>query len=399
MSDQGERDARWTEMSDGSERGERSGATPPEAEDVKVAPIPDAKPAKAGAAKAPAGAAAAGSGDRAERSANDEQGEQAGQADRWEGELFDGAGPDADGAADPRYQAPTSNTATPAKPGRPSSGNWQMPAWMADEAAADAKLGGSTAPDVDEDRGRSRLALYGGVGLLVLGLLAAGAVYYVKQRDDDSGSGEEKGATTRGVQEPAVSLPADRPLRRFPGQPSKVLAQVTDAQAGLSYPRLAQPWQVPTKQNKLAVSGWSGQQILVTERNGGRIWYGQLLTGTLAPALRGSYDGPSSVRSVAALAAKDIEATYYQFPHKSSPLASQALPVGGRQGWLVASYLTYKRAGVRATGEVVATAVIDTGKPAPAVVFASVPNTHRKKWPDVNRFLSGLKPASRTGTT
>jgi len=397
MSDQGERDARWTEMSDGSERGERSGATPPEAEDVKVAPIPDAKPARAAA-----GAAAARAGDRADRPADEEQGEQTGQADRgdrWEGELFDGSGPDADGAADPRYQAPTSTTATPAKPGRPSSGNWQMPAWMADEAAADAKLGGSTAPGGDEEGGRSRLALYGGVGLLVLGLLAAGAVYYVKQRgDDDSGSGEEKGAAARGVQAPAVSLPADRPLRRFPGRPSKVLAQVTDAHAGLSYPRLAKPWQVPTKQNKLAVSGWSGQQILVTERNGGRIWYGQLLTGTLAPALRASYDGPSSVRSVAVLAAKDIEATYYQFPHKTEPLASQALPVGGRQGWLVASYLTYKRAGVRATGEVVATAVIDTGKPAPAVVFASLPNTHRKMWPDVNRFLSGIKPAPRTGT-
>ncbi|GAA4091639.1 hypothetical protein [Actinomadura miaoliensis] len=398
MSDQGERDTRWTEMSDGNERGERSGATPPEAEDVKVAPVPSARAATAEPATAEP--VTAGSGDRAGQPAQPADEEHADRGDRWEGELFDGSGPDADGAADPRYQAPTSGAGTPAKPGRPSSGNWQMPEWMADEAAADAKLNGPVRPDGDEEGGRSKLALYGGVGLLVLGLLAAGTVYYVKQRgdDSDSGSGKEKGATTRGVQAPAVSMPADRPLRRFPGQPSKVLAQVTDVHSGLSYPRLARPWQVPAKRSKLAVSGWSGQQILVTERDGGRIWYGQLLTGTLSPALRGSYDGPESVRSVAALAAKNFETTYYQFPHRTAPLASQALPVGGRRGWLVASYLTYKRAGVRATGEVVATAVIDTGKPAPAVVFVSLPNTHRKMWPDVNRFLAGLKPAPRTGT-
>jgi len=256
-----------------------------------------------------------------------------------------------------------------------------------------------TADAADDEGGRSKLVLYGGVGLLALALLAAGAVYYVKQRGgDESESGAEKGATTRGVEEPAVALPPDRPLRRFPGRPSKVLAQVADPHAGLSYPRLARPWQVPTKQNRLAVPGWSGQQILVTERTGGRIWYGQLLTGTLAPALRGAYDGPDSVKTVAGLAAKNHEAVYYQFPHKTAPLASQALPVGGRKGWLIASYLTYKRAGVRATGEVVATAVIDTGRPAPAVVFVSIPNTHRKLWPDVNQFLSGLKPVPRTGT-
>ncbi|MBX6769603.1 MAG: hypothetical protein IRY90_21050, partial [Actinomadura rubrobrunea] len=296
------------------------------------------------------------------------------------------------------YETPTSGASGPAKPGRPSSGNWRMPDWMADEQSADAKLNG-TVDAVDDEGGRSKLVLYGGVGLLVAALLAAGAVYYVKQRGgDDSESGAEKGATTRGVEEPAVALPPDRPLRRFPGRPSKVLAQVADPHAGLSYPRLARPWQVPTKQNRLAVPGWSGQQILVTERTGGRIWYGQLLTGTLAPALRGAYDGPDSVKTVAGLAAKNNEAVYYQFPHKTAPLASQALPVGGRKGWLVASYLTYKRAGVRATGEVVATAVIDTGRPAPAVVFVSIPNTHRKLWPDVNQFLSGLKPVPRTGT-
>ena len=62
--------------------------------------------------------------------------------------------------------------------------------------------------------------------------------------------------------------------------------------------------------------------------------------------------------------------------------------MGGRPGWLVASYLTYQREGVRATGEIVATAVIDTGRETPAVVFAFMPNTHKQMWPDVNTFFS-----------
>jgi hypothetical protein len=231
--------------------------------------------------------------------------------------------------------------------------------------------------------------------LLVVALLAAAVVYVLKHRgNDDAKPSKGKAAAAQHVQQSAVALPPDKRLQTFTGRPSKVLGQVNDPGSGLSYPRMASPWQVPTKKNKLAIAGWSGQQILVTERRGGRIWYGQLLTGTLTPALRSAYKGPQSVKPVTAMAAKGYESSYYQFPHKTTPLASQALSVGGRKGWLVASYLTYKRTGVKATGEVVATAVIDTGRAAPAVAFVSLPNTHRKMWPDINRFLSGLKVVS-----
>ena len=49
----------------------------------------------------------------------------------------------------------------------------------------------------------------------------------------------------------------------------------------------------------------------------------------------------------------------------------------------------------QATGEVVAVAVIDTGRSAPAVVLAGVPNTHRAQWPDINLFFSRLKPITK----
>ena len=318
-------------------------------------------------------------------------------APQWEGSLFDeGAG---DSGSNYVPAVPT-GSGQPAKPGKPSSGNWQMPEWMADEESADAKLGGSPKPPrdvLDEGGGRSRLMLFGGVGLLLVALVAAGAVYVTKSGGDDEpapAGNADKRSSAEESQGARAELPPDKPLGKFRGTPSRMLGMVKDAHSGLAYPRLATPWQVPTKQNKLGTAGWSGQQILVTEKHAQQLWYGQLLTGTLHPALLGAYEGPASVKNVAALAAQGQETQYYAFPHKSVPLASQALTVDGHRGWLIASYLTYQRSGVKATGEVVATAVIDTGRKAPAVAFASMPNTHKQRWPDVNQFFAHLKIAS-----
>ncbi|MEU8797886.1 hypothetical protein [Spirillospora sp. NPDC048819] len=402
MSDQGERGVRWTDMSESEPRDESRES--PEAGDAAGARMTFPEPERPeGFPPAP------GSGE--DTGAHDvwggveESRPQAEDADdvrvapvsedespQWEGDLFD------EGAGDERYTpAVPTGVGEPAKPGKPSSGNWQMPEWMADEASADSKLGGSPKPprDVLDGGGRSRLVLFGGVGLLVAALVAAGAVYFLKGGDEPSETNGNAGRTAAEQPEaPPVKLPADKRLTTFAGTPSRVLGLVPDSYSGLAYPRLAPPWKVPTKQNKLGTPGWSGQQILVTERSAGQIWYGQLLTGTLHPGMQNAYQGPDSVKNVAALVAQGYEAQYYAFPHKTSPLASQALNVDGRPGWLVASYLTYQRDGVRATGEVVATAVIDTGRKTPAVVFASLPNTHKKMWPDVNTFFTRLKIAA-----
>ncbi|MBO2448327.1 hypothetical protein J4573_14575 [Actinomadura barringtoniae] len=353
-------------------------------------------------------------------------------AQAWEGSLFDGSGgseSDPDGKYAPVEQI---GPATPPKPGKPSSGNWRMPEWMEDEESADAKLGGRTSDDLgdsgkkaassrraerDRDRGRdhdrghdrdpfdgggsrSRLVLFGGVGLLVIAIIAAGGVYFMKNGDDSAPAASE-GKQNRPVapdappqpEEPKVQLPPVKPFKPFAGKPGKMLGRVTDAHSGLAYPRFAGPWQVPSKKNKLGIAGWSGQQILVTEKHGARLWYGQALTGTLIPTLQSAYKGPESLKTVTALAASGLEANYYGFPHHKAPYSFSELNVDGHKGWLIVSYLTYKRPGVKATGEVVGTAVIDTGRKTPAVAFVSVPNTHRKMWPDVTQFFQQLKVA------
>jgi hypothetical protein len=314
----------------------------------------------------------------------------------WEGSLFDGSADS--GPVDDRY-APVmpSGPGTPPKPGTPSSGNLRLPDWMREENG-----GGPAGLETDSrkdaggvSRGGSRVALFAGLGLLLLALLAAAGVYFLKSGDDaeaphsspPAGLGR---AATGPRPQTQVRLPADKALRRFPGTPTRVAAQVTDAHAGLAYPRFAAPWQLPTKQNRLGQVGWSGQQIVVTERRGPRLWYGQLLSGTLGPAEMSAYGGPGTEQAAAAAFARSVEARFYGFPHHSQPFASQPLTVDGHKGWLVSSYLRYQRPGIKATGELVVTAVIDTGRKSPAVLFMAVPNTHRKLWADITYFLDHL---------
>ncbi|GAA2084341.1 hypothetical protein [Actinomadura alba] len=359
----------------------------------------------------------------------------------WEGALFDETADSEPG--DGRY-APVmpSGPSTPPKPGTPSSGNLRIPDWMREEnggasgggsdeddfgddfrdrrrskGRAKAKdsaraKGGARAKDSTEEKdsaksrdrnyddsgGGSRAPLFAGVGLLVVALIASAGVYFLKGR---GGSDPEPPTQTSARERPAggsqpqgaLPAPADKALKRFPGTPSRAVGRMTDARAGLSYPRFGSPWQMPTKQNKLGQLGWSGQQIVVTEQRGTRLWYGQLLSGTLNPAEVSMYGGPGTEKAAAVAFANSIETRFYGFPHQTQPHASQPLTVDGHKGWLISSYLRYQRPGVKATGELLITAVIDTGRKVPAVLFIGIPNTHRKLWADVSYFLSNLHVA------
>ncbi|MFD0537704.1 hypothetical protein ACFQY7_32050 [Actinomadura luteofluorescens] len=191
MSDQGERSVRWTEMSESEPRDGADGTTGPQAAfpEPKVPEVP--VPPPTGRTDFSAGEGA-GTHDvwgkvetrRPEPAASEEPDPEdvkvapvAEEAPQWEGSLFEEG--DDDGGGDDKYvPAVPTGSGQPAKPGKPSSGNWQMPDWMADESAADAKLGGSPKPErdvLDGGGGRSRLVLFGGIGLLVVALLAAAA--------------------------------------------------------------------------------------------------------------------------------------------------------------------------------------------------------------------------------
>jgi hypothetical protein len=142
----------------------------------------------------------------------------------------------------------------------------------------------------------------------------------------------------------------------------------------------------------MAELGFSAGQFAVTEKAGNdpKRW-GRLLSAQLGGADKNAYDGPGTERAAAARVADSYEARMYGYKHKKKVLASQSLDVDGHKGWLVGYYLTYHRPGVKATGEIFTVAFVDTGKKAPGVVLMTVPNTHKKLWPDVNYVMRSIK--------
>jgi hypothetical protein len=323
-----------------------------------------------------------------------------------DGGSFDGV---EDGEGDSNYAGvDMSGPSGPVKAGVPSSGNWQMPEWMRPEAG-DAPGGGFNLPEAAEKRGKGKIVLLAVVAVLVVALLAAGAVLLLKpgsgkksaagrseapRSTPQTGPPTTPGPTASTADQSQQGIP-DTPLTKYPGTHTKAVGRVDDTASGLSYPRLGQPWAVPAKKSGLLRPGWSGQQVTVTERHGDITEFGQLLSGVLGKDDQALYKGPGSEHETAVSYEQVVEQRLYAFPHDSKQVASQAvdLPGQGGKGWLVGSSLSYHRAGIKATGEILIVAVVNTGKPSPAVLVMSVPNNAKKLLPDLDYVVSSLTKA------
>ncbi|WP_344242885.1 hypothetical protein [Actinocorallia libanotica] len=290
-----------------------------------------------------------------------------------------------------------SGPAEPPKAGIPSSGNWQMPEWMREETEANraGSAGGGGFDEQEMRRDRSRTYLFAGLGTLaVAGIVALGVFVFA---GDGGGDTEAEVKARPGVSTPSAgtdeqgALPPHKELMVFRGAGSPVTGMFPDPASGLQVPQFGGGWVEPNKKNRLAQSGWTGQQVLVTEKKGTQLWYGTVLTSPLGPVERQIWDKGGSLEKNAVAVAANLEERLYGFPHETVELASQPLKVGGHDGWLVARHLKYDRKPIRATSEVIATALVDTGKRYPSVLFVSLPDTHKKLWPDINKVIEQLK--------
>lgn len=285
----------------------------------------------------------------------------------------------------------------PVQPGKPSSGNLRLPEWMREQDGDGGAPGGLTAPPSDDfEEGRSKRPLLAGLGVLLVGLIAAGGAYFLSSgggsdKSADAGTGHHKTAPAKSKSKSKAGQPADaqpeKPLSQFKGDHTKPVGHIADAHAGLSYPKLGKPWQMQTQKGAMAELGFSAGQYAVSEP---KRW-GRLLSAQLGGANKDAYTGPGSERAAATQVADSYEKRMYGYKHKKKVLASQSLTVDGHKGWLVGYYLTYRQRGVKTTGELFTVAVVDTGRKEPGVLLMSVPNTAKKLWPDVNYVMRSIK--------
>jgi hypothetical protein len=88
----------------------------------------------------------------------------------------------------------------------------------------------------------------------------------------------------------------------------------------------------------------------------------------------------------------DVRAEYYPQPNTMEPLRDELTTLGGRPAWVSAFRLHFHEAGLTATDELSAVAVIDVGKPTAAVLYVSIPGTHKQWDYVVDDVLASVRP-------
>lgn len=233
--------------------------------------------------------------------------------------------------------------------------------------------------------GRKAWFWYGGTAGLVL--IVGLVIVLVTFLNGNLGSGE-------GPFSPRAEAPTDvrPPLARLcpaptnPTEPSPPTGggqpatgpRTVDEKAGISYRAYGapwEPWSMVWRMGTLEVPYGVGQ-FFVTET----YWQGEYLASILSAAVPATVNDSTAIdiectgRQVAA----DVRAEYYPQPNTMEVFRDELTTLGGRPAWVTKFRLHFDEEGLKAKDELVAVAVIDVGRPTAAVLYVSVPGTHRE---------------------
>jgi hypothetical protein len=224
------------------------------------------------------------------------------------------------------------------------------------------------------DRGRTGWIV--GISLLVLALVV-GIGLVVGQ----SGGGGDPVATPSSPS--SVPQPPAGPA--FP--PGTV--RIIDQSAGISYPYLDGWFEFALfpQEEVTTVAGQYFTTQEVTPENS--VFIAQCTSGPLADGY--GWAGPSTLASTTASVAASVRGNYYPGPNERRVLRDEARTVDGRAAHLLEFQLSWDVAGYDATGERAALLLIDVGRPAPALLYISIPNTHAELYGVIDRLLEAVE--------
>jgi hypothetical protein len=247
-------------------------------------------------------------------------------------------------------------------------------------------------------RGRSSLFWYGGaaVAVLVTGLI----VVLVLALNGQLGSGH--GPFSDQAQAPDAGAP---PLARLCPPPSGAAAppagdatrpsgpRTVDKKAGISYRAYGAPWMTwpftDWHQGTLQVPFDTGQYF-VTETYQGGDYLASILSAAVPATVNDStaIDVECTGHQVAA----DVRSSYYPQPTTMDVMREGKTTLGGLPAWVSVFRLHFHDIGLKATDELVGVALIDVGRPTAAVLYISIPGTHRQWDHVVDEVLDSVRP-------
>ena len=254
-------------------------------------------------------------------------------------------------------------------------------------------------PGTDDPARRNRVMLrwFGGSALavLVIGLVAVLAMVMTGEGPMRPAKGP---SDTRPQLAKLCPPPSGDPQGGGPAAPPPAGPRTVDARSGISYQAFGAPW-LPwgdtwTK-GTLRVAYQTGQ-FFVTENYvdsaGLRSSYlASILSGAVPAANNDSLalDLACTGRQVAA----DVRSSYYPQPNSMDLMRDQQTTLGGRPAWITKFRMHFHEKGLRATDELVGVALVDVGRPQAAVLYVSIPGTHRDYDWVVDSVLDSVRPA------
>jgi hypothetical protein len=233
------------------------------------------------------------------------------------------------------------------------------------------------APVAEPPAPRSRTPLV--VGLAVLALVVTVVVALVGSAGGGGASTAEPPLDTGS---PTVAPPTGQSFA--PGT-----VRIIDSAAGISYPFLGEGWNQWTFGPQVETSQMVGQYFTTQEVTPGHTSFiAQCTSGPLSEGY--GWNGPATLGSTVESVADAVREYYYPAPNERKVMRDEPRTVDGHAAHLYEFQLSWHVPGYDSTGERAALLLIDVGKPAPALLYLSIPNTHAELYDDIDRVIKDV---------
>lgn len=230
------------------------------------------------------------------------------------------------------------------------------------------------------------VVLFGVIAVMIMVLGNGGGLPVPRVFDDRGGPPDTRPELVKDCPPPA-SYPEPEPAPPTPPGPRTV-----DDESGVSYKAYDgpwEPWPMVWTGGTLRVQYKVGQHF-VTERYSGGDYHASILSASI-PATNNDALAVD-LRCTGRVVAADVRQRYYPNPNRLEQIEEKETRLGGRPAWVTKFRLHFSKTDLRAKSELVGLALIDVGRPQAAIVYISIPDTHRQFDPVVDEVLDSVRP-------
>ncbi|MFI6734004.1 hypothetical protein ACIBI9_13825 [Nonomuraea sp. NPDC050451] len=196
-------------------------------------------------------------------------------------------------------------------------------------------------------------------------------------------SGAASASAAPSATETPIALPPVPKSKAYPtlsGTASVVTGLISDKNTGITYPRLATPWKAKSFP-PFSIAQRIGKVAVPHTVVASAMFPGD------SPTTKPSKD--ADYRELATQAARWSLRTQYPAGATLAWTASRKIPVG--KGWTLGYQVTYTFNGKQQVAQAMVT-VVEVGKTKPAMLLASIPETNKKRWADINTLVQRVRP-------